>query len=166
MLCCVKVPFCAKHFWQISHWCGFSLVWDRICKIFLTILTLIWFHYAGVTPSVLSSVWWLFCLKVFWQYSHWCGFSLVWDQMCSAINDPFVKNISDNIHTDVFFFVVTVLCQSTLLCKTFLTIFTLMWFLVGVRLNMQCKVTIPCKIFLTMLTLIWFHSAGVPPSVL
>ena len=103
------------------------------CKTFLTILTLIWFHSAGVTPSV-------FC-KMMTLPSK--SFLTIFTLMCLLFR---MRNVNKNV-----------LRQSSLPCKTSLTIFTLIWFIiVCVRPNMFSQITFMCEIFLTIFTLMPF----------
>ena len=69
-MCLVRSECCEKHFWQYSHWYGFSLVWLLTCLV--------------------SSE---RCEKLFWQYSHWYGLSLVWVLMWTFRRDCCEKHL-------------------------------------------------------------------------
>ena len=64
----LRVWRCAKHFWQTSHWNGFSLVWVIMCVFRLPRRE-----------------------KHFWQISHWKGFSVVWVLVCLVMSVHFEK---------------------------------------------------------------------------
>ena len=100
-LCLFKILRCEKHFWQTSHWKGFSFV-----------CVLIWF---------VSEY---FCAKHFSQNSHWKGFSLVWILTWLLRVLRCTKHFSQKLTTKSFLFGMIpnyVLCQLFACCKTLLT---------------------------------------------
>ena len=57
---------------------------------------------------------------------------------------PFRESISDNVHTDKVFPLYESVCDlsGTILCKAFLTIFTLVRFILCMSPNVSCQVTL------------------------
>ena len=87
---------------QCTHWCGFFLVWTFSCLVLELEVEKLLSQYAhwNVNPFMYGFRTWrrgtlvtvgflfcvcpyvichivLFCVKHFWQYSHWCSFSFV-----------------------------------------------------------------------------------------